>query len=212
MNIITCVQGTPEWKAARAGKITGSRMPDVMTKLKNGGDSKVRTSYKAQIIAEILTGEPQDDLFISGPMRRGIELEPFARAAYEMKTDVMVDQVGFVIHPNVTRLGCSPDGLVGEEGMVEFKCPLPATHIKYLLEGGAPEEYQPQLLTELAVCERKWNDFVSFCPEMPEGLQLFIVRFDRDGKRIAEIEDAAIQFNREVDQIVRELLSKQEAA
>lgn len=205
--IICAEQGTIEWKQARCGHVTASRMADALSMLKKGGDSAARKKIKARIVAEILTGEPQDDdignLFA---VKRGKEFESQARTAYELKTGNMVDVVGFVQHATIERYGCSPDGFVGTDGMVELKVPLPTTHIEYILEGVLPNDYEPQVHAGLSCCEdRAYNDFVSFCPEMPENLQCFIVRVPRDPARIAEIEDGVIEFNRGIDEIVEKL-------
>ena len=200
-------QGTEEWKQLRAGFCTGSKMADALWTLKNGDDSAARKKYKAQKIAELLTGEPQDaDIGNLYAIRRGNEFEAQARTAYELKTGNMVDIVSFVQHATIPRMGCSPDGLVGSDGIVEFKVPLPTTHIEYMLANVLPADYEPQVHTELACCEdRQWNDFMSFCPEMPERLQCFIVRVERNPMRIAEIEDGVLAFNRSIDETVEKL-------
>ncbi len=203
MKILDLPQGSEEWLAARAGKVTASRIADVMEKIKNG-EAAARRDYKAQLVAEILTGKPQDDGFINAEMQWGIDQEPLARSAYEIKTDLLVDQVGLVLHPRNERAAASPDGLAGE-GMVEIKCPKTATHLQYLLAGTVPEKYQPQMLWQMACAERPWCDFVSFDPRLPEHLQLFIVRFPRDEKRITEIEAEVNVLLKEVDEIVAKL-------
>lgn len=203
MNLVECVQGTEEWKAARAGNVTASRVADVMSKIKTG-EAAGRRNYRIQIVAELLTGLPQDGGFVSQDMKNGTEQEPFARAAYEVSRDVMVEQIGFVLHPSIERFGASPDGILAD-GMLEIKCPKATTHIEYLLGGVAPSEYHLQMLAGMDCCERSWCDFVSYCPLLPENLQMFVVRFQRDDKRIAEMRDAIIQFNKEVDQTVANL-------
>lgn len=199
------IQGTDEWKAARAGKVTASRVADVIAKGKGGAESASRRNLRAQIVAEILTGQSQDGEFKSAAMQWGTENEPFARAAYETKADVMVDQVGLIIHPANPRAAASPDGLIGDDGLVEIKCPNTATHLDYLLAGEVPKEYQPQMLWQMACTERKWCDFVSFDPRLPEHLQLFVKRFNRDDKRIEEMEHEVELFLSEVDSIIAKL-------
>jgi hypothetical protein len=140
-------------------------------------------------------------------MQWGIDTEPFARAAYELQQDVMVETVGFATHPEIPRFGCSPDGLVGEDGLVEIKCPNTATHIEYLLAGTVPAEYQAQMLVEMACTGRQWVDFVSYDPRLPAHLQLFVRRFLRDAARIAEIESKVVQFLEEVDRVLVQLSS-----
>jgi putative phage-type endonuclease len=207
VKIIACEQGTDEWKAARAGHVTASRMADVLAKIAKG-EAASRRDYKAQIVAEILTGQPIQDGFTNAAMQWGNEQEPFARGWYEITTGVDVEQVGFVLHPNMDRCGASPDGLVGSDGLVQIKCPKTATHISYLLGKVVPVEYQPQMLWEMACSERQWCDFVSYDPRLPEHLRLFIARFERDNKRIATMEDKTYKFLAEVDEILRQLPQK----
>lgn len=200
MKIIECEQGTPEWHAARAGKVTASRMSDVLSRARDRkSEGTTRRKYKAQIIAEILTGLSQEDTFTNRTIEAGIENEPFARATYEVVTGLDVDQVGFVQHPTIERSGCSPDGLVGTDGMVQIKCPLPHTHIFWMLGGTVPDEHEPQMHWEIDCCEREWSEFVSYCPVFPAPLNLFRKRLPRDGKRIVELRAETTGFLREVD-------------
>lgn len=205
MKIIEVIQGTDEWKLARAGKVTASRIADVMSKLKNGGESAGRRNYRAEIVAEILTGKPYDGGYVSAEMQYGTDIEPFARAAYELRNNVMVDTVGLVIHPAISYGAASPDGLVGSDGLVEIKVPKTATHIDYLLAGTVPAEYQLQMLWQMACTGREWCDFVSFDPRLPEHLQLFTVRFPRDEKRIREIEIEVESFYQEAQTLLQRL-------
>ena len=204
MKLIEVEQGTAAWKSARSGKVTASRIADVMAKAKSG-EASDRRNYRAQIVAELLTGEPQDSMFMNDAMRHGVEQEPYARAEYELRTGLMVDQVGLVIHPTIERGAASPDGLVGLDGLVEIKCPKTATHLQYLVDGKVPTHYQPQMLWQMACTERQWCDFVSFDPRLPEHLQLFIRRFSRDQTRIDEIESEVRAFLAEVDAILAAL-------
>jgi putative phage-type endonuclease len=195
-------QRTEAWRMARAGKVTASCIADVLAKVK-GREATTRANYRAQIIAEVLTGTPADNPFVSRPMQWGIDTEPFARAAYELKYEVMIDTVGFVLHPTIESFGASPDGMIGK-GLVQFKCPHTATHIEYLLKGDVPAEYQHQMLAEMACTNAAWCDFVSFDPRLPSELQLFVRRFPRDQTRIAEIELEVTKFLAEVkDMLVR---------
>ena len=206
MKILEIAQGTPEWLAARAGRVTASRIPDVMAKIKTG-EAAARKDYRAQIIAEILTGQPQGDTFINEAMSWGTEQEPFARAAYEIAKGFMVDQVGFVLHPTIDRAGASPDGLVDMDGLVEIKCPKTATHLQYKLDKVVPTQYQPQMLWQMACTGAAWCDFVSFDPRLPEDLQLFVVRFNRDQARIDAMEAEVTAFLAEVDETLSRLRS-----
>lgn len=205
MNVIECVQGTPEWLAARAGRITASRINDLMATLKSGGEAASRRNYRAQIVCEILTGKPQESGFQSAAMKRGQEMEPLARAAYEVGSGQFMEQVGFVCHPTIDRAGCSPDGLILQDGLLEIKCPESATHLDYLIAKVVPSDYKNQMLFQMAVCEREWCEFVSYDDRMPDHLQIFKIRFMRDEKRIREIEDEVRLFLSEVDAILEKL-------
>lgn len=207
MKIIDFPQGSQEWLASRIGMVTASRINDVMATIKTG-EAAARRDYRAQIVAEILTGKPQDDIFVNTAMQWGTDTEPFARAAYEAIRGVMVDQCGLVIHPTIERGAASPDGLVGTDGLCEIKCPKTATHIEYLLAGKAPAKYQPQMLWQMACTEREWCDFISFDPRLPQDLQLLIARFERDDKRIKEMETAVIAFLAEVESTISQLQKK----
>jgi len=205
MKIINCEQGSPEWKAARAGKVTASKIPDVLAKGKNGAEAADRKNYRAQLVAETLTGEPQESGYMNDAMRWGTEQEPYARAAYESYRAVLVDQVGIVLHPTIDRAAASPDGLVDPDGLVELKCPNTATHLEYLTAKTVPAKYQPQMLWQMACTGAKWCDFASYDPRLPEHLQIFVVRFPRDEARIKDIEAEVIKFLAEVDAIIAAL-------
>jgi putative phage-type endonuclease len=198
------IQGTPEWFAARCGKVTASRVVDLLAKTKSGYSTS-RANYAGQLVAEILTGEPAEDGYINADMQRGTELEPQARAIYELQTDCMVDQVGFMAHSTILQSGASPDGLVGEDGMVEIKCPRTHTHIGYILDKGIPSKYIPQMIWQMACSGRKWVDFVSYDPRMPEELRLVVRRLERDDERVKEIEAEVVKFLAEVNETVDEL-------
>ena len=196
-------QQSAEWYAARVGKVTASRIADVMATIKSG-EAAARANYRAELIAERLTGNSGES-FTSAAMERGIELEPFARAAYEAHKVIMVDQVGFIDHPSIEWSGASPDGLVGDVGLIEIKCPNTSTHIGYLTAGVVPSKYQPQMLWQMACTDREWCDFVSYDPRLPGNLSLFVVRFERDDKRIKEMESEVKRFLEEVEETVARL-------
>lgn len=206
MKIIDFPQGSAEWLASRAGKVTASRVSDVMAKIKTG-EAAARADYKAQIVAEILTGKPAEDGFTNAAMQWGTETEPAARNSYEARTGVLVDQVGLVLHPSIERAAASPDGLSGD-GLLEIKCPKTATHLQYLIAGTVPAKYHAQMLWQMACTERAWCDFVSYDPRLPEELQLLVVRFERDDKRIKEMEDEVERFLSEVDAIIEQLRAR----
>ncbi len=191
-------QGSDAWKALRVGKVTGSRVSDVIAKTKTGPAAS-RANYMAALIAERLTGAPMDS-FSSPAMIWGTEKEPDARAAYEFRTDATVETVGFVPHPTIGMTGASPDGLVGDVGLVEIKCPQSATHIDTLLGQAVPDKYMVQMQFQMACTGRRWCDFVSYDPRLPEAMRLFIKRVPRDDKRIHELEVAVVDFLREVEE------------
>lgn len=198
MPMIEVEQQTPEWLQMRCGMVTASRVADVLAKRKTGtGELKCRADYRTEIICECLTGRSAEH-YVTPAMEWGIETEPVARSAYEMRLDTEIKPGGFAIHDQIGRFGASPDGLIGDDGLVEIKCPTTATHIEYIIAGVIPEEYQPQMLAEMACTGRAWCDFVSFDPRLPKKLQLFIRRFPRDDKRIAAMEAEVLTFLEEV--------------
>ena len=186
------IQGSDEWKALRLGKVTASRVADVVAKTKSGYSAS-RANYAAQIIAERLTGTTAES-YTNAAMQHGTETEPEARAAYEFYQGVTVREVAFVPHPSIDQAGCSPDGLVDEDGLVEIKCPNTATHLETLLGQAVPGKYDTQIQFQMACTGRKFCDFVSYDPRMPENMRLFIKRVMRDDKRISELETEIASF------------------
>lgn len=186
------IQGSPEWKALRCGKVTASRVADVVARTKTG-PSASRANYLAQLIAERLTGTPAET-YTNAAMQHGTETEPEARASYEFYQGVKVEQVAFVPHPKIDQAGASPDGLVGADGLVEIKCPNTATHLETLLGQAVPAKYADQMQFQMACTGRKWCDFVSYDPRMPEHMRLFIRRVARDDKRINDLETEIAGF------------------
>lgn len=198
-------QRTDEWFAARVGKVTASRIGDLMATTKSG-ESASRANYRGELVAERLTGKPYPH-FSNAAMAWGVEQEPYARGAYEAKAGSMVEEVGFIDHQSIENAGASPDGLVGEDGLVEFKCPNTATHIKLLDGGRIQKGYLLQVQWQMACTGRDWCDFVSFDPRMPDELQLVVRRVKRDDDKIVEIEDAVRQMLTEVEETVERLRS-----
>jgi putative phage-type endonuclease len=190
-------QRTPEWFAARLGKVTASRVADVVARTKTGYGAS-RANYMAELLVERLTGQ-QADGYESPAMRWGTEQEPFARSAYEFHRDTDVTTVGFIGHPTVPMSGASPDGLVGDTGLVEFKCPNTATHIETLLAGSIPQKYIDQMQWQMACTGCQWADFASFDPRLPESMRLWVERVPRDEKRIGELEAEVVKFLAELD-------------
>ncbi|MCU1305129.1 MAG: phage-related exonuclease [Candidatus Sulfotelmatobacter sp.] len=204
MPIINCIQRSTEWYAARCGKVTASRVCDVLARTKTG-EGAPRKNYRAELVAETMTGKPADQRYKGKELEWRSETEQFARAAYELICDATVDTVGFVVHDSVERFGASPDGLIGLDGLLEVKVPATATHISYILGSIVPEEYQPQMLAQMACTGRQFCDFVSFDPRLPKEHQLFVRRFERDEKKIACMEQQVRFFLAEVDEIIRNL-------
>ena len=204
MRFVDCEQNSAKWIWVRTGRITASRICDLMATLKRGGEAASRRDYRSELIAERLTGKAENR-YVSKEMRYGSEQEPFARTAYEIRTENIVDQVGFVFHPRLDFSGASPDGLIREDGGVELKCPKTTTHLAYMAAGIVPKEYEDQMLWNMACAEREWWDFVSFDPRLPEKLRLFIVRMPRDEARMGEIEREVMRLNHEIDTICEQL-------
>jgi putative phage-type endonuclease len=202
-------QRSPEWYAARCGKVTASRMADVMAKTKTGV-SQMRVNYAAQLIVERLTGTVSDS-YVSEAMQFGTDNEVDARDAYAFYHGA-VTEAGFVQHPSIDMAGASPDGYVGEFGLVEIKVPNSATHIDTLLGKSVPGRYIHQIQFQLACTGRAWCDFVSYDPRMPEQHKLFVRRVHRDEKHIEELETEVIKFLSEVEDKIASLNALSEAA
>ena len=196
-------QGTDSWHQIRCGKVTASRVADIIAKTKSGYSTS-RENYLAQLVCERMTGKPTES-FTNAAMLHGTETEPFARAAYESAKDVLVEEVGFVLHPNISEAGASPDGLVGLFGLVEIKCPNTATHIQTLLDQKVPEKYNTQMQWQMACTQRQWCDFVSFDPRMVEGLQLFIKRVEFDPIYVVSLEKEVLNFLFDVEHKITQL-------
>ena len=190
--------------ALRVGKVTASKITDVMSKPTLLGYQ----NYMADLIAERLTGQKAES-YTNAAMQWGVDKEPQARVEYEIKTGSLVEQVAFVDHPTIQMFGCSPDGYVGEDGLIEIKCPNTSTHIDYIRQDKAPTKYVPQMQCQMAVTGRKWCDFVSFDPRLPEKLQLFIVRLDRDDEYISKMESVVQEFLNEVTSAVSGLKERE---
>ena len=199
-------QRTEEWFAARLGKVTASRVADVLAKIKSG-ESASRKNYKMELVVQRLTGKAGES-FTNAAMEWGTEQEPFARMAYEAHTSTFVKEEGFVDHPTIEGFGCSPDGIVGD-GLIEIKCPNTANHIETVLDNKAPSKYIPQMQCQMACTGAKWCDFVSFDPRVPEDLQLLVVRVERDQEYIDSMEVEVKQFLSEVLDLFNQLKARQ---
>jgi putative phage-type endonuclease len=204
------VQGSEEWFAQRLGKVTASRVADVIAKTKSGYSTS-RENYCVELALERITGARQES-FSNDAMRWGTDNEPLARSAYEARTGYFVDEVPMIAHPVIAMSGASPDGLVGAKGLVEFKCPNSATHIKTLLAKKPDTKYVTQMMWQMACTDRQWCDFVSFDPRFPENLQLYVQRIERDDKAVSYLEQEVCDFLLEVEAMVNQLLGMKEAA
>ena len=195
-------QRTPEWFAARCGKVTASRMADVVAKTAKGYGAS-RANYMAELVVERLTGKPTEG-FTNAAMQWGTDQEPFARDAYSAKTGELVTEVGFVNHPRIENAGASPDGIVGA-GLVEIKCPNTASHIDYLLSLEPPQKYYDQMQWQMACTGRAWCDFVSYDPRLPEHLRMFVKRVERDNDYIKMLEAEVALFLSELEEKLNKL-------
>lgn len=196
-------QRTDEWFAARLGKVTASRVADVIATTKTGYSAS-RANYMAQLVVERMTGK-QTESYTNAAMEWGTNTEPLARAAYEAEKGLLVDEIGLVDHPSIPMSGASPDGLVGDDGLIEIKCPNTATHIENLLSKSVDKKYITQMQWQMACTGRKWCDFVSFDPRMGEGLQMVVIRVDRDEDYIQMLETEIKKFLGEVESKIKQL-------
>lgn len=201
-------QGTAEWLAQRAGKVTASRIADVMAKTKTGYGA-TRKTYMGDLVAERLTGLPKPG-FSNAAMQWGTDTEPQARAMYEFETGLDVVETGFVPHPELDGTGASPDGLVGDNGLVEIKCPNTATHIETLRGSKIDRKYLLQMHWQMICTGRDWCDFVSFDPRLLFEMQIHIRRVERDADLSKEITDEVTQFITELDEAVADLRARYE--
>jgi putative phage-type endonuclease len=199
------IQGSDEWFEARLGKVTASRISDVVAQTKSGWGAS-RAKYMGELIAETMTKTPTAS-YSNSAMQWGSDTEPEAAKSYSFYRDLELEMVGFVNHPKIDQSGCSPDRLVGKDGLVEIKCPLTHTHIETLLDGKVPQKYLNQMLWQMACTERQWCDFVSFDPRMPVKNQIFIKRVERDQSKINELEEKVIDFLNEMNKKINELES-----
>lgn len=204
INTIEIEQGSDLWKQVRLGHVTASSVADVMSKGKDGKESETRAKYRMKVVAERLTGEAQGS-YSNSYMEWGSEQEQFAAIAYELEKDVLVEKTGFWLHPTIRWLGVSPDRLVGDDGLIEVKCPATTTHLGYLLDGKVPTKYMKQIQCQLWVTGREWCDFVSFDPRLTKRQRLLIVRCERNKKLIGEMESEVVKFLEEVESLITKL-------
>jgi len=200
--LVNLEQGSDEWKQARLGHVTASCVADVMAKGKGGSEAITRKKYKMRLVAERVTGQGQES-FTSSAMEWGTMQEPFARQQYEVLHETFVEKTGFWKHPIHDYVGVSPDGLVGNDGLIEIKCPNSTTHLDYLIADQVPTEYYKQMQCQMWVTNRQWCDFVSYDPRIKSDKnKLFVKRCVRDDAFIAEMEAEVLRFLNEVDDLL----------
>jgi len=202
MIVMEMEQGTEEWHQAKLGVPSASNFKKIVTS--TGAVSKQQAGYLNELLAERMAGHPLEG-FKNGWMERGNELEAEARDDYEWTKGIAVQQVGFVVRED-GKAGCSPDGLIGDDGLIEIKCPSPGVHVSYLRAGKVPTDYFAQVQGQLWICERQWCDFVSYHPDLPA----LVVRVDRDEKFIEKLETAVLAFAKEL-QIQAKILERKVA-
>ena len=201
------LQRSDEWFKARLGKVTASKISDAIAKLKSGEPAATRRNYMAQLLCERLTGKASES-YTNSAMQWGVDNEDKAREMYQFISGNDVQEIGFVDHPTIKMSGASPDGLIGDDGLIEIKCPNTATHIDYINSGTVPAEYKNQMLFQMSCTNRKWCDFVSFDPRLPGNLQLFIIRYDLDKDQEKIILDGINNFLSELDETEKKLRAK----
>ena len=199
-------QQTDEWRLARCGKVTASRIADLMARTKSGYGAS-RSNYMAELLTERLTGQPAEH-YTNSAMEWGTANEGSARTAYELTQNVMVEEVGFIQHPLIEDTGASPDGFVGDLGMVELKCPNTATHLDLLLNQSVPDKYIKQMQWQMACTGRRWCDFASFDPRLPNRMQLFVRRLDLDVSLIGDMESEVRAFLKELEAKISALTAR----
>ena len=198
-------QGTHDWLMERVGFVTASRFKDVLAVLKSGAPAAPRKAYLMELVCERMTGQPVEH-FVNKAMQWGIDNEAAARAAYCKQTGNGVTAAGFLRHATL-KAGCSPDGIIDMEGGIEIKCPQTSTHVETLLNGMS-EDHLPQVQGAMWITGYAWWDFVSFDPRMPEGLQLYVQRVQRDDAFIANLETQVKAFSDEADEMIAKLMEK----
>jgi putative phage-type endonuclease len=192
MKLIDCEQGSEDWFAARCGRVTASKIADLMARTKSGYSAS-RANYMAQLIAERLTGTVAES-YTNAAMQWGKDQETNAAAMYAFMRDCELGVAGFVVHPEIDKAGASPDRLVGDDGLVEIKCPNTSTHLDTLLGSPIDGKYIKQMQFQMAVCEKTWCDFVSYDPRLPAEMQIHIERVERDDGLIKDIEAEVRRF------------------
>jgi predicted phage-related endonuclease len=204
-------QGSAQWLEFKVGKVGASRVSEITAKLRDGRPGASRATYLGELIAERLTGT-SSETYKSAAMQWGNDVEPLARSNYQFRNMCLVERVGCILHPAINGALCSPDGLVGAEGMVEFKCPNTSTHCDFILGAEIPGKYLQQMQWQMACAGRQWVDYVSFDPRLPERLRMWVQRVPRDGKMIELLESEVKAFLRDLEVRIRALSQVREVA
>lgn len=208
---MTSEQGSSAWLKERCGCLTASRMADAVAFLKGGKEAEARRKYKIELIAERMT-DTMVSRYVNDAMQWGIAQEPCARARYEEVTGDFVTLCGFALHSEIPCFGASPDGLIGEDGLIEIKCPASETYVGWMIGGAVPEQHKPQMLAQLAVTGRKWVDFFAFDPRVKvQQYQHFLRRFEPKAEEIDAVEEAARKFLAEVDELFETVINQEVA-
>lgn len=198
-------QHSNEWFSARLGKVTASKVKDVMSKGRGSAPSVTRQNYMMQLLCERLTGKREEG-FTSAAMQRGTELEPVARSAYELDKGVMISEAGLILHPSIEGFGASPDGLIlSARGGLEIKCPNTATHVATIQSGKHDTQYEWQMFAQMACADLEWVDFVTFDDRLPDELQYACFRLERDEARIRQMETEIKLFLEELAELEHEM-------
>lgn len=205
------LQRSPEWFAARCGKVTASRLYDVMARTKSGYAAS-RQNYMAELICQRLTGKPEEG-FTNATMMRGTKLEPVAREMYALNEfDAVISEVGLIDHPTIAGFAASPDGLVNDDGLIEIKCPNTWTHLQTLKTGVPKRQYLLQMHAQMMCTGRKWCDFVSFDDRLPPELAYFKTRINFDEVLAEEIEQEVVKFLTELETEIQNITHQESAA
>jgi len=201
-------QLSDDWFAQRLGKVTASRVKDVMAKTRSGPAAS-RKNYMMELLCQRLTGQREEG-YTNAAMQRGIDLEPLARSAYEVIQGVTVEEAEFVIHPDYPDAGASPDGFVGDDGLIEIKCPNTAQHVAVIQSGSYDDKYFWQMQMQMWCTGRQWCHFVSFDDRMPEPLQTHVVLLERDDQAISDLSTAVLEFLGELETLEKDMRARYE--
>jgi putative phage-type endonuclease len=200
-------QGSPAWLKSRLGKVTASRMADLLDKTQKGVDGAKRTGYRRELVYERLTNRAIDR-FVTREMQWGIDHEAEAKQVYSLITGNEVRPAPFVLHPTIAKSGASPDGFIDQDGLVECKCPASVTHIATMLADEIPEQYLPQMFWQIECSKRDYCDFLSYDPRLPANMQIWIKRLYRDETAIEKLRENVTTFLASVDETIDSLLKR----